>query len=172
MKGGAQKRQVGTRIRTGLALMATGGCLGFAGPAAAEAEVMLYGEIDTGVTYTSSVGALGGSDGKRGGRFAATSSNVAGSFFGLRGVEDLGGGASALFTIERGIDVTNGQGSTGQPMFVGLSQVDWGTLTLGHQYDSINDYLAPLTLTGSDGGTYFAHPFDNDNANATYLVDS
>jgi general bacterial porin, GBP family len=27
-------------------------------------------------------------------------------------------------------------------------------------------------LTGSDGGTYFAHPFDNDNANATYLVDS
>ncbi|MEJ0002660.1 MAG: porin [Pararobbsia sp.] len=149
-------------------LAATGGCLGLVGPASADAEFSLYGEIDTGLTYAS---AAAREEGGHGNRLTATSSNVTGSFFGLRGVEDLGGGASALFTIERGVDVTNGEGSSGQPMFVGLSHTDWGTLTLGHQNDAINDYLAPLTLTGSDGGTYFAHPFDNDNANATYLVD-
>ena len=55
-------------------------------------------------------------------------------------------------------------------MFVGLSQEQAGTLTLGRQVDAISDYLAPLALTGSEGGTYFAHPFDNDNANATYLI--
>jgi predicted porin len=50
--------------------------------------------------------------------------------------------------------------------FVGL-QGDYGTVTLGRQFDSAVDYLAPLSATGSWGGTYFAHPFDMDNLNAT-----
>jgi predicted porin len=29
----------------------------------------------------------------------------------------------------------------------------------------MQDYVAPLTATGSWGGTYFAHPFNNDNLN-------
>jgi predicted porin len=154
-----------------LAVLA-GGCLGFAGTASAEAEVALYGELDAGLTYTSSVEEDDprGDPSRGSSRLAATSNNVGGSFFGLHGTEDLGGGLKAEFTIERGVDATNGQGNDGQPMFVGLSHPGAGTLTLGRQLDSINDYLAPLTLTGSEGGTYFAHPFDNDNANATYLV--
>jgi predicted porin len=30
----------------------------------------------------------------------------------------------------------------------------------------MQDYVAPLSATGSWGGTYFAHPFNNDNLNA------
>lgn len=127
----------------------------------------LYGVIDAGITYANpAVSEQGGS----GHRVAMTSGAVAASYFGIRGTEDLGGGATALFTIERGVDVSNGQATEGQPMFVGLSHPTWGTLTLGLQYDAINDYLAPLTLTGSDAGTYFAHPFDADNANASVLA--
>jgi GBP family porin len=150
------------------ALLAAGGCFGLVGTASAEGEATLYGEIDTGLVYTSSV--VDEHNPRRGSRFSATSNNVGGSFIGLRGIEQLGGGATALFVIERGIDVNHGSGNDGQPMYVGLSHPAAGTLTLGRQNDSVNDYLAPLTLTGSDGGTYFAHPFDNDNANATYLV--
>jgi GBP family porin len=175
MKSNGQFLCTGTRsiARHRLLAVLAGGCLGFAGTASAEAEVALYGEIDAGLTYTSSVAA----DEQAGlgkqpphSRLAATSNNVGGSFFGLHGTEDLGGGATAEFTIERGINVTDGTGNDGQPMFVGLSHPEAGTLTLGRQADSVSDYLAPLTLTGSEGGTYFAHPFDNDNANATYLI--
>src|SRR6202011_3782019 len=48
--------------------------------------------------------------------------------------------------------------------FVGLSS-DFDTVTMVRQYDSVVDYLGPLTATGSWGDTYFAHPGDNDNAN-------
>lgn len=141
-------------------------CLCWAGLAHAESDMALYGELDMGLTYANPVAADGA---KPSHRVAATSGNVTGSFIGLRGSEALGGDLSAIFTIERGIDVTNGTAVEGQPMFVGLSHSVWGTLTLGLQNDAINDYLAPLTLTGSDGGTYFAHPFDSDNANASLL---
>ena len=40
----------------------------------------------------------------------------------------------------------------------------------GHQYDSIHDHLAPFTPTGGIGGTAFAHPFDNDNTNNSWLA--
>ncbi len=161
----------GTRAiaRHRLLAVLAGGCLGFAGTASAEPEVTLYGEIDAGLTYATS--ASDGGDPPRGrSRLAATSNNVGGSFFGLHGSEELGGDLKAEFRIERGVDVTNGKGNDGQPMFVGLSHARAGTLTLGRQVDAISDYLAPLALTGSEGGTYFAHPLDNDNANATYLV--
>ena len=140
-------------------------CLFGCGNACAEAELTLYGELDTGLTYANPVEGEGG----RGRRWSATSGNVAGSFVGLQGREDLGGGTAAVFTLERGIDPSNGRAIDGQPMFVGLTHSAWGTLTLGLQYDAINDFLAPLTLTGSDGGTYFAHPYDADNANASLL---
>lgn len=39
-------------------------------------------------------------------------------------------------------------------------------LTLGRQYDSLVDFVAPLSGTaGTFGDTGFAHPYDNDNLN-------
>jgi len=125
-------------------------------------SVSLYGELDTGLAYVNNV------DGHA--QYRATSGLIDGSFWGLQGAEDLGGGAKALFRLERGYSVTSGEQFNDHPAYVGLQSETLGTLTLGHQYDLIHDYFAPFTLTGGAGGTAFAHPFDNDNANNSYLA--
>lgn len=143
----------------------------FAGLAAtvahAQSSVTLYGLIDAGIAYTNNV-KKGGSQGAL---VQATSGNINGSRFGLRGSEDLGGGLKALFVLENGYNVQNGKlGQNGRMFgrqaFVGLSSNQFGTLTLGRQYDSLVDFVAPLSGTaGTFGDTGFAHPFDNDNLN-------
>jgi len=45
-------------------------------------------------------------------------------------------------------------------------------VTLGRQYDSVVDYVAPLTAAGSWGGTLFSHPFDADNINETFRINN
>jgi predicted porin len=130
--------------------------------AQAQSSVSLYGEIDASAVWLSNVG---------GGRqFQLASGLIDGSFWGLQGSEDLGGGNQATFRLERGFSVTTGADQNDHPYYVGLANDRYGTLTLGHQYDSIHDYLAPFTLTGGNGGTAFAHPFDNDNTNNSWLA--
>ncbi|CAB3728018.1 porin [Paraburkholderia rhynchosiae] len=134
----------------------------FASVAHAQSSVTLYGLLDAGVTYTSNVA--------HNSKWAAGSGGIDQSRFGLRGSEDLGGGLKAIFTLESGFNVNNGRfannnGMFNRQAFVGLSSAQFGTVTLGRQYDAAQDYLAPLTATGSWGGTYFAHPFNNDNLN-------
>ncbi|MBC8750811.1 putative porin [Paraburkholderia sp. WC7.3g] len=134
----------------------------FASVAHAQSSVTLYGLIDAGLTYTSNVA--------HNSKWAAGSGGINQSRFGLRGSEDLGGGLKAIFTLESGFNVNNGKfannnGMFNRQAFVGLSSAQFGTVTLGRQYDAAQDYLAPLTATGSWGGTYFAHPFNNDNLN-------
>ncbi|MEI6002823.1 porin [Paraburkholderia bengalensis] len=133
----------------------------------AQSSVTLYGIIDAGLMYTNNVQKGGAS----GSLFQATSGTINGSRFGLRGAEDLGGGYKAIFVLENGFNVQNGtlgQHSRlfGRQAFVGLSSSTLGTITLGRQYDSLVDYVAPLSGTaGTFGDTGFAHPFDNDNLN-------
>jgi len=131
----------------------------FASTAYAQSSVTLYGLIDTGVSYISNAGAEGHSS------WNATNGNINGSRWGLRGNEDLGGGLSAIFTLESGFNVLNGTASQsgrlfGRQAFVGLRSNQYGTITVGRQYDSVVDYLAPLSLATN---TSFAHPYDNDN---------
>ncbi|MGC6693430.1 porin, partial [Burkholderia pseudomallei] len=97
--------------------------------------------------------------------------------WGLRGSEDLGGGLKAIFTLENGFDVNNGRLGQdgrmfGRQAFVGLSHAQYGSLTLVRQYDSLVDYLAPLTANGNWGGTLFLHPFDNDNTDNSFRVNN
>ncbi|MGI4855644.1 MAG: porin [Janthinobacterium lividum] len=141
--------------------VATAATLAFV-DAHAQSSVTFYGEIDTGLAYVSDVGGHA--------RYQATAGLVDGSYWGLRGSEDLGGGTRALFQLERGFSITTGEAVNDHPYYVGLENAGWGTVTLGHQYDSMYDYFAPFTLTGGAGGTAFAHPFDNDNANNSYLA--
>jgi len=134
----------------------------FASVAHAQSSVTLYGLLDAGVTYTSNVA--------HNSKWAAGSGGIDQSRFGLRGSEDLGGGLKAIFTLESGFNINNGRfannnGMFNRQAFVGLSSAQFGSVTLGRQYDAAQDYLAPLTATGSWGGTYFAHPFNNDNLN-------
>nr|WP_321964172.1 porin [Paraburkholderia sp. J7] len=145
------------------------GALGtLAAPAAhAQSSVTLYGLIDAGIMYTNNV-----ASGKTGGAlWQATSGNVNGSRFGVRGSEDLGGGLHAVFVLENGFNVQNGKLGQdgrmfGRQAYVGLASDQFGSLTLGRQYDSLVDFVAPLSATaGTFGDTGFAHPFDNDNLN-------
>src|ERR1700742_1371661 len=134
----------------------------FGSNALAQSSVSLYGEIDASAVWLNNVGG--------GHQFQLASGLIDGSFWGLQGSEDLGGGNQAIFRLERGFSVTTGADQNDHPYYVGLANDKYGTLTLGHQYDSIHDYLAPFTLTGGNGGTAFAHPFDNDNANNSWLA--
>ncbi|CAN7410967.1 porin [Paraburkholderia hospita] len=147
-----------------------------AGSAHAQSSVTLYGLIDAGLTYTNSQITGTGSGGHS--NWQMTSGGVQYSRWGLRGAEDLGGGLKAIFDLENGFNVNNGQLSSTNRIFnrlayVGLSTRQYGTLTLGRQTDDMVDFLAPLSLTGTEyGGTHFAHPFDVDNLNDSFQINN
>jgi predicted porin len=135
----------------------------------AQSSVTLYGVLDEGVDFTSNVG---GSK-----TYELSSGYASGSRWGLRGVEDLGGGTKALFQLESGVNISTGAAAQGGRMFgrqayVGLQNSNLGTVTFGRQYDSVVDYLAPTTANGNFAGYLFAHPFDNDNTDNSFRVNN
>ncbi|MEM5341172.1 porin [Paraburkholderia azotifigens] len=155
---------------TGAAALTT-----LAGVAHAQSSITLYGLIDAGLSYTNNQIAGTGSGHSN---WEMTSGAVQYSRWGLRGGEDLGAGLKAIFTLESGFNVNNGQYSSNNRIFnrqayVGLSSRDYGALTLGRQTDSMVDFVAPLSLTGTEfGGTHFAHPLDNDNLNDSFQINN
>ncbi|KAB0644826.1 porin [Burkholderia latens] len=150
----------------------------FSSVAHAQSSVTLYGVIDEGLSYTSNVATLDANGSvKRSHVIALQSGVLQGSRWGLKGKEDLGGGLNAVFQLENGFNASNGALGQGGRMFgrqayVGLSSENAGTLTLGRQYDSVVDYLGPLTANGSWGGAFFSHPFDNDNTNNSFRINN
>ncbi|WP_133646800.1 porin [Paraburkholderia flava] len=145
------------------------GILGsFAAAAHAQSSVTLYGTLDAGLIYSNNQG--GHSNWQQG------SGSVSNTYFGLRGSEDLGGGLHAIFTLESGFNLNNGKFSEDNTIFnrqafVGLQSDRYGTLTLGRQYDSVVDYLAPLSAAGAGyGNNLAAHPFDNDNLDNSFSI--
>lgn len=151
-------------LRRGAALASLAALLICAPAAHAQSSVTLYGIISTGVGWVSNVGGSSSTQ-----MIAGTMQN---NRWGLRGVEDVGGGLSAIFTLENGFDITNGQFQQGGRMFgrqayVGLSDHSWGTVTLGRQYDIPFDYLdrfeAPVAALG-----LATHIGDNDNLFGSY----
>jgi predicted porin len=135
----------------------------------AQSSVTLYGLVDAGIDYTNNVGGHAA--------WQMASGFAQGSRWGLKGSEDLGGGYRALFQIENGFNVNSGTLAQGGRMFgrqayVGLGSTRFGTVTLGRQYDSLVDYLAPTTANGSWGVYPFSHPLDNDNTGNTFRVNN
>ncbi|MCX4160258.1 MULTISPECIES: porin [Paraburkholderia] len=143
--------------------------------ATAQSSVTLYGTLDTGIDYISNQKAAGGSGHSN---WMMESGNVSTDRWGLRGQEDLGGGLSAIFDLENGFNIDNGKLGNGGDLFgrqawVGLSSNQWGTLTMGRQYDFLVDFVAPLSATGSGfGGNIADHPFDNDNLNNDFRMNN
>jgi predicted porin len=141
----------------------------FAGAAHAQSSVTLYGIIDAGFAFNNN------SNGEQ--LYAMSSGNLQGSRWGLRGTEDLGGGLKALFVLENGFNVFNGrlgQGGAefGRQAYVGLGSTQFGTVTLGRQYDSVVDYTGALEA-GSQWATFAgAHPGDLDNMNNANRVNN
>ncbi|MDR5780396.1 porin [Caballeronia sp. LZ065] len=141
----------------------------FAGAAHAQSSVTLYGIIDAGFVYTNNAA------GQK--QYQMNSGNLQGSRWGLRGTEDLGGGLKAIFVLENGFNVFNGrlgQGGAefGRQAYVGLGSTQFGTVTLGRQYDSVVDYTGAFEV-GSQWASYFgAHPGDLDNLNNSNRVNN
>jgi predicted porin len=134
----------------------------FAGAAQAQSSVTLYGIVDAGFVYNNNAA------GQK--LYATSAGNLQGDRWGLRGTEDLGGGLKALFVLENGFNAFTGrlnQGGDefGRQAYVGLSTSQFGTVTLGRQYDSVVDYTGALEV-GSQWATFYgAHPGDLDNMN-------
>jgi predicted porin len=155
-----------------LALAALGA---FAGVAHAQSSVTLYGIVDAGITFNNNAGAGAKTPGSYQ-QYALSSGVLQGSRFGLRGTEDLGGGLKALFVLENGYNVNNGtlgQGGLmfGRQAYVGLSS-QFGTVTMGRQYDSVVDYVGPFEAGDQWGGYLAAHPGDVDNFNNAYRTNN
>ncbi len=146
------------------------GVLGaFSSTAFAQSTVTLYGVIDEGFDYTNNAGGHP--------LYALSASDVEGSRWGLKGKEDLGGGLSAVFQLENGYSVNTGKLGQeglmfGRQAYIGISSASLGSLTFGRQYDSVVDYLAPLTANGGWAGAMFAHPYDNDNTDNTFRLNN
>jgi predicted porin len=145
-------------------MMSTAGLLAIiaatAPSAFAQSSLTLYGMIDEGPEYNSNAG------GKH--LYNLTTAAQGGSRWGFRGSEDLGGGLSAIFRLENGFDLGTGKLGQGGLMFgrqayVGLASTRFGSVTLGRQYDSVVDYIGPLTVGDQWGGTIGSHPGDLDN---------
>ncbi|CAJ0790342.1 Outer membrane porin protein [Ralstonia condita] len=116
-----------------------------AGAAWAQSGVTLYGVVDTNLEYATNL--QGPTPGSSGNRIAMQSGGLSGSRWGMRGVEDLGGGLSALFVLESGFASDTGQSQQsgrlfGRQAFVGLKSGTLGQLTLGRQYTTLFQLLA------------------------------
>ena len=135
--------------------------LGAAGAAHAQSSVTLYGLIDESFQWVHHANPANDN------LYHLAAGNIQGSRWGLKGTEDLGGGLKAIFQLENGFDPNNGrlgQGGKifGRQAFVGLSADQYGTVTLGRQYDPLVDMVQPLTADNFFG-SMFTSPGDVDN---------
>lgn len=118
-----------------------------AGSAMAQSNVTIYGLVDVGLVHDG---------GQPGGSITKLSSGVFnGSRWGLRGREDLGGGLSAVFTLENGFQADTGalgQGGLGfgRQAFVGLNG-GFGSVKLGRQYSTIDAVVGGTDPFGGGG---------------------
>jgi len=140
----------------------------FAVSAHAQSSVTLYGLIDTGIVYTNNQAGHNS--------WQMATSSTQNTVFGLKGTEDLGGGLHAVFKLEQGFNLNNGSqafpgDAFGSQAWVGLQSDKYGTVSLGRQFDVLNDLLGPLTAASNTwGGNLAAHPFENDNLAADSVV--
>jgi predicted porin len=148
----------------------------------AQSSVTLYGIVDTGLGYQSSSTSLspvGSARPSPGGASQVKMINGiwAGSRFGLKGSEDLGGGTKAIFQLEQGFNSATGAQSVSGLAFnrqawVGMTNASFGTLTAGRQYTSYYTLLSPYSPTTWLTGAYGAHPGDIDSLDTLYRANN
>lgn len=147
-------------------------------PVFAQSSVTIYGVLDEAVQLNTNAKQVVGGTNVGGRQWSLDSlSGPYGSRWGIKGKEDMGGGLAAIFTLESGLNLNSGsfaQGGTafGRQAFVGLSSQRFGTLTLGRQYDSVNDYLGAFEFGLASYGNGASHPGDIDNGGRTYRQDN
>ena len=132
-------------------LFALAATTAFAGAAQAQSSVTVYGLMDLGyVGYNTRVATGSTTAGQPVNKTtgnAFSSSGESTSRLGFKGSEDLGGGASAFFTVEIGLTPNSAQvastsGTQNRQAFVGLKKNGLGQFALGTQYTLIHNAVA------------------------------
>jgi predicted porin len=120
--------------------------LSFSGAASAQSSITLYGIVDAGIEYVNHASPDGGAT-----RLVSGAKNT--SRWGLRGVEELGGGLKAVFQLESGINIVDGRLDDGPDALFGRRatvglESRFGRLTMGRMYTTTYDYLLPFDPMG------------------------
>lgn len=150
----------------------------FAGTASAQTSLSIYGVVDAGINYDN-----GGSAAGR--QWRLQSGQQSGSRLGFKGTEDLGGGLSAIFTLESGFntdDGTMGQGGRlfGRQAWVGLSGSSFGSIKLGRQQTPLyyaTDAIDPFHINQAGNlqaafgyGLYLRDPLSRSDNTISYTT--
>jgi len=146
-------------------LFAMAAVTAFAGAAQAQSSVTVYGIIDYGYQYAGQRNATGTAG------TTLTNQNTSGfsgngestSRLGFKGNEDLGGGASAFFTIEAALNtdtqgILSSSASSNRQMFVGLGKKGLGNASIGIQYTPVHEAVGVTDPGGAN----------NQNGNVIY----
>lgn len=114
----------------------------------AQTNVTIYGIVDAGVAYSFDGG--NSNNGGRDSQFDVISNGLSGSRLGFKGVEDLGNGLKALFTLEYSVTMdTNAALDNARQQFVGLTG-GFGTAVIGRLQTTGYDFsCAAGPLAGS-----------------------
>lgn len=154
-------------------------------PAFSQSSVTLYGIIDTGLEFVTHATPTGGTVTR-----VPTISGEVPSRWGVKGIEDLGGGVKAIFALESTFDPGTGSlllggREFGRASWVGLTSDKWGQLTIGRQQnmtyygEADSDVIGPAAISiGSfdeylgdlrdDNAVLYRKTFGNLSLGATY----
>ena len=112
----------------------------FAGVASAQSSVTLYGTVDLNGRYIKNDGSAR--------RLSLSQDGLNSSQLGFRGIEDLGGGLKAGFTLLGSVSADTGSVSTtkffGRRSTVSLFGANWGEVRLGRDY--VPSYVSSYTF--------------------------
>ncbi|GAB5100580.1 porin [Caballeronia sp. HLA56] len=116
-------------------LIAAAALLSFSAASFAQSSVTLFGRLDAGLEYMNGVQNAAGTGSAN--RFRAESGDWGTSLWGMKGVEDLGGGNRAVFHLEGSFNTMNGSGSTAgifnRWATIGVENDRYGTFLLGRE---------------------------------------
>jgi len=169
-------------------LFAIAAVTAFAGAAQAQSSVTVYGVMDIGIGGANTRVA----DGKTVNKTTTTAAYDGGEStnrLGFKGVEDLGGGASAFFTVELGLTPDAAQAvNTGvtqnRQSFVGLKKNGLGDIALGTQYTTVynavaktdagntNNFAGDIIYTAYKGGSTGYTPSNGTAAGDSFTIRS
>ena len=137
-------------------LLAVAAIGAFASAAQAQSSVTVYGILDVGYVGGNSRVASGTAVTK-GTSNAFASSAESTSRLGFKGTEDLGGGTSAFFTVELGLEPTastsgfkNSATTENRQSFAGLKKNGIGDFAIGTQYTALHNAVAATDAAGTN----------------------